>query len=247
MKQFFDPKLKKSVKPKKGREQLIFYNPTKLRTFIFGLGTGAVILCLFYLGYLWLPLARASFDYHWRGMGISRDLSLRKEPTPTPTKIPPTPMPTPKVPDDWSVTSEEFSIYIPKLETSAQVFANINPGNPEIYQEVLKEGVAHAAGSGLPGSNKPVYLFAHSTNAQWNVVRYNAVFFLLNKLENGDVVHLVYDNQPYSYQIFDKKIVRSGDVSFLTDYKPGREEIILQTCWPPGTIIKRLLVFGKRI
>jgi LPXTG-site transpeptidase (sortase) family protein len=244
MKDFFDPKLKKAVKPKKGKKQLIFYNPSKIRTFVFGLGTGAVILCLGYLTYLWLPLARAMAGYHWQrvDVGTSRDLSLRGNPTPTLT---PTPMPIPEVPDDWPVINKDFSVYIPKLESSAQVFPNIDPGKPEIYQEVLKDGVAHAAGSGLPGSTKPVFLFAHSTNAEWNVVRYNAVFFLLNKLEPGDEVHLVYQNRPYTYQIFDKKIVGAKDISYLTDYQPGREEIILQTCWPPGTILKRLLVFGK--
>ncbi len=246
MKRFFDPKLMGSVTPKKDKKVVVFYNPSKLRTFIFGAGTGAVILGLGYLGFLWLPLARAMVDYHWRQTIVetSRGLSLRKKSTPTPT-ITPTPMPIPKVPDDWPITDKNFSIYIPKLETTAKVFANINPSKPEIYHQVLKEGVAHAAGSGLPGSTKTVYLFAHSTNAQWNVVRYNAVFFLLNQLEPGDEVHLAYENRPYTYQIFDKKIVGSKDVSYLTDYQPGREEIILQTCWPPGTILKRLLVFGK--
>ncbi len=247
MKQFFDPKYQGSIKPKKGKEQLIFYNPDKLRTFIFGVGTGAVILCLFYLGYLWLPLARVTLNYHLQGVRrfhLGGEIGLM--PTLTPTQTP-TPMLTPKVPDDWLVPSEEFSIYIPKLESGTEVFANVNPADPEIYQKVLKEGVAHAAGSSLPGGNKPVYLFAHSTNAEWNVVRYNAVFFLLNKLEPGDLFHLVYNNQPFTYQVFDKKVVGAKDVTYLTDYNPGREEAILQTCWPPGTILKRLLVVGKRI
>lgn len=247
MKNFFDPKLKKAVKPKKGKPEIVFYNPSKIRTFVFGLGTGAIILGLFYLGYLWLPLARAMAGYHWGQLastvpGARKFTLLERNSTPTPT---PTPMPIPKIPDDWPVLNKDFSIYIPKLDSTAQVFPNIDPGKPEIYQQVLKDGVAHAAGSGLPGSAKPVFLFAHSTNAEWNVVRYNAVFFLLNKLEPGDEVHLAYQDRPYTYQIFDKKIVGAGDVSYLTDYQPGREEIILQTCWPPGTILKRLLVFGK--
>ncbi len=246
MKNFFDPKLKKTIKPKKGSKQIIFYNPNKIRTFIFGLGTGGVILCLVYLIYLWLPLVRAMFGYHWRQtvVATSRELSSRIRPVSTATPSP-TPIPKPRVPEDWLVPNKEFSIFIPKLETTAEVFANIDPANPEIYQEVLKKGVAHASGSGLPGEIKPVFLFAHSTNADWNVVRYNAVFFLLNKLEPGDEVHLVYQDRPYTYQVFDKKVVGPRDVSYLINYNPGREELVLQTCWPPGTILKRLLVFGK--
>ncbi len=250
MKKFLDPKLRKTVKPKKGKPEIVFYNPNKLRTFIFGLGTGAVVLCLSYLVYLWLPLAGAMAGYHWRDLSsqlaveTGRGLSPKRKPTPTPA-IAPTPLPIPEVPEDWPVPNKKFSIFIPKLETTAEVFANIDPANPEIYQEVLKQGVAHAAGSGLPGSSKPVYLFAHSTNAEWNVVRQNAIFFLLNKLETGDEVHLAFENRPYTYQVFDKKIVEADDISYLTDYNPGREELVLQTCWPPGTILKRLIVFGK--
>lgn len=246
MKKFFDPKLKQAIEPKKGKKQVIFYNPNKFRTFVFGLGTGAVILCLGYLTYLWLPLAKATVNYYWRESKFfqeGRNLVLRRpKVTPTPTI---TPMPTPKVPEHWDVPDEEFSIYIPKLDSSVQVFANVDPGKPEVYLEVLKDGVAHAAGSDFPGSNKTIYLFAHSTNAEWNVVRYNAVFFLLNKLDPGDQINVVYKNRPFNYEVFDKKIVGANDVSYLTDYQPGREEIILQTCWPPGTILKRLLVFGK--
>jgi len=31
-----------------------------------------------------------------------------------------------------------------------------------------------------------IFLFAHSTDAPWNIIRYNAVFYLLRELDAGD-------------------------------------------------------------
>jgi sortase A len=237
MKNFFNPKLWGTFKPGKDKKKTLFYNPNKLRTFVFGIGTGAFLLALAGVVWLWYPLGKEIISYQyfkWQNKGMIS----QNEPIPTPKPAEPTPT-LPPVPD------ESFSVLLPKLDTEAKVFPNIDPTRPEVYQEVLKDGVAHAAGSGFPGTGKPVYLFAHSTNAEWNVVRYNAVFFLLNDLNPGDRVQVVYNNKMYHYEVFDKKVVGANDVSYLTDYQPGREEVILQTCWPPGTILKRLLVFAR--
>lgn len=233
---FFDPRLKRSVKLQKKRRAVIFYNPPSWRVFIFGLGTGAVFLGLIYAFYLYLPLAKALVSYRWWRWFHRQELARKTEEiTPAPS------LPTPTLPP---VPDPSFSIFIPKINAQAKVFVNVDPGRAEIYQEILKEGVAHAAGTGFPGSGKTIYLFAHSTNAQWNVVRYNAVFFLLNQLEAGDEVWLVYNRKLYPYVVREKKVVEAKDTHYLTDYREG-ETLILQTCWPPGTILKRLLVFAK--
>lgn len=239
IKNFFNPRLRKAIKPKRNKKQTLFYNPSKKRSLIFGIGTGALFLGLLYIVYLWLPLGRAIVRYY---LGTNDRLSHRKDQsvlTPTGKPRPTIPQPLPSVPDN------SFSIIIPKLEAKSKVLANINPADPEVYQAALKQGVAHAAGSGFPGEGKSIYLFAHSTNAEWNVVRYNAVFFLLGKLTEGDEIKIVYNNKLYEYKVFDKKVVNSNETKYLSSYQPGREELILQTCWPPGTILKRLLVFAK--
>lgn len=235
MKRLFNPRLIKSVKPGKKKKQLLFYNPSKKRSLVFGIGTGVSILAFIYVIYLYFPLLESFGVYQWFKLFRKGELVRRidipvEEIGPTPT-LPPVPDPS-------------FSIVIPKINAEAKITANTDPGNPEIYQEVLKEGVAHAAGSGFPGSGKTIYLFAHSTNSQWNIVRYNAVFFWLNNLEEKDEIWVAYNNKLHVYEVFDKKIVDPTEVQFLTDYKDG-ETLILQTCWPPGTILKRLLVFAK--
>lgn len=139
----------------------------------------------------------------------------------------------------------QFSIVIPKLDISAPVFASVDPFNPREYLPVLKKGVAHAKGSSLPGRFGNTYLFAHSTDAFYNVGKYNAVFYLLGKLEKGDEIDIYYNGQKYIYKVSDKKVVESKDVSYLGN--SGRwNTLTLQTCYPPGTTLKRLVVVAQQ-
>lgn len=139
----------------------------------------------------------------------------------------------------------EFSVVIPKIAANANVIAQVDPGNEREYLEKLKKGVAHAAGTSLPGEGGNVYLFAHSTDYIWNVNTYNAVFYLLYKLEQGDEINIFYQNKRYKYTVYDKKIVNPSEVEYLYQ-QPNEEIVTLQTCWPPGTALKRLLVFAKK-
>lgn len=138
----------------------------------------------------------------------------------------------------------EFSIIIPKLSINSRVVANVDVSNKKEYEPALKKGAAHAKGTYLPGEGGTSYIFAHSTNYEWFVARYNAVFYLLKDLEKDDQIQLVYKNTVYPYVVVDKKIVGPNDIEYLTPHK-GREELILQTCYPPGTTEKRLLIFAR--
>ena len=139
----------------------------------------------------------------------------------------------------------QFSILIPKIGANSQVFANVDPSNPDNYLPILKKGVAHARGTALPGEPGTIYLFAHSTDNFWDVGLYNAVFYLLKNLNQGDSVTLFYLGKRYDYTVSDTKIVDPSDVSFITDSRTTKSQLVLQTCWPPGTTWKRLLVIAK--
>lgn len=144
-----------------------------------------------------------------------------------------------------SPVDTDFGIVIPKINANARVLPNVDPSNYKEYMEALKLGVAHAAGTALPGLSGNTYFFAHSTDFFWNVGRYNAVFYLLKELEAGDEVDVFYNGRRFIYTVADKKIVSPDDISYLTDSLDGQERLTLQTCWPPGTTIKRLLIIAK--
>jgi sortase A len=140
----------------------------------------------------------------------------------------------------------DFSILIPKIGASAKIFPNVDPSDPNQFLPILLKGVAHAAGSVFPGMNGNIYLFAHSTDNFWDVGRYNAVFYLLKDLTKGDEVVIFYKNQRYNYIVQKTQIVDPSDVSYLVNsQKQNKQQLILQTCWPPGTTFQRLLVFAS--
>lgn len=138
-------------------------------------------------------------------------------------------------------TPGEFSISIPRINAFAPIIENVDPWDKEIYREELKKGVAHAKGSSLPGEGGRVFLFAHSSDYPWNLTRYNTVFFRLGELNIGDKIFIYKDDKSYSYMVSKKVEVWPNDVSYLN--KSDRDELILQTCTPPGTDLKRLLIF----
>lgn len=138
----------------------------------------------------------------------------------------------------------DFSILIPKIAANARVLSNVDVTNEKEYLEKLQYGVAHAAGTYMPGQNGHIFMFAHSTDYIWNVGSYNAVFYLLYKLDKGDEVNIYFKGRRHVYEVSGKKVVEPSEVEFLTKQE-DTESLTLQTCWPPGTTLKRILVFAR--
>ncbi|MFZ3301923.1 MAG: sortase [Microgenomates group bacterium] len=141
--------------------------------------------------------------------------------------------------------NKEFSIVVPKINASAPIIKNVDPFNKNEFLSSLKKGVAHAKNTKFPNQDGNVYLFAHSTDAFYNVSQYNAVFYLIGKLEKDDEIKIYYDNVEYSYSVVDKKVVSSDDTQYLTT-NTNEKLLTLQTCYPPGTTLKRLIVTAKQ-
>lgn len=137
-----------------------------------------------------------------------------------------------------------FGVVIPKIAANARVIANVDPGKYAEYIEALKHGVAHAAGTVYPGQVGNSFLFAHSVGSFWEVNRWNAVFYLLRELNPGDEVDVFYQGRRYIYLVYDKKVVEPNEVGYL-NAQANFPMLTMQTCWPPGTTLKRLLVFAR--
>lgn len=141
--------------------------------------------------------------------------------------------------------SADFSVIIPKIGAHSVITPNVDPNDEQGYLRALQHSVAHAKGSAFPGLGGTTYLFAHSADSFWNVGRYNAVFYLLNKMEIGDDVVVFYNGERYDYVVKGTQIVDPDDTHFFAANIGQGEKLILQTCWPPGTAWKRLLVFAE--
>lgn len=140
----------------------------------------------------------------------------------------------------------DFSVVIPKVGANANIIPNVDAADEGEYLAALQKGVAHALGSTFPGEGGHIFLFAHSTDYFWNMGTYNAVFYLLYKLDVHDEIDIFYKGQRYAYKVVSKEIVDPSQVQYITR-KTNKEFLTLQTCWPPGTTLKRLLVFATRV
>ena len=215
---------KKTIRVGKRKKGVLFFNPSPWQTFFFSLGTGLFLLGFFYLGFICFPLTKAYLNYK---------LGPKDQFTPPPTET--------KEVIDYT----NFYIDIPKIKANAKVFPNIPPNNKDIYEKILKEGVAHAQGTAFPGQGKTIFLFAHSSDTPFNAIRFNAVFMLLNQLKEDDTITIYLSGKDYLYKVYDKKTVDPEETRYLF-YSEDRETLILQTCWPPGTTWKRLLIFAEK-
>lgn len=139
----------------------------------------------------------------------------------------------------------DASIVIPKIETSTEFVPNVNPADYDEYMAALQHGVAHAKGTALPGEVGNFYVFAHSAGNLFDIARFNAVFYLIDKLEPGDAIFVKFGREKFKYVVYDKKEVEATEVAYLANRKDNGAMMTMQTCTPPGTSWRRLLVFAS--
>lgn len=214
-------------------------------------GTGLILISIFGLVFVYIPLGVAEINYEFsktqlakaiRGVelqGWKQKQEAEKQKLKLEGKMPAGGVP------DWVVPDKSYSIYIPKIYARSKVISNVDAGNSKQYLSALQKGVAEAAGLSHPGEIGTTYLFAHSVGSRVDFARYNAVFYLLDKLTFGDPIEVVYQNSLYKYEVVDRKIVEASDIEYLIPQKIS-EKLVLQTCYPPGTTWKRLVVIAKR-
>lgn len=234
---------------RKGRQISIANNLLRLQMVVRSLNrSGKLLVVLGVMGLVWAiwPMVGAEMKYalgqtrvgkFWvRLANVQVELVKEKAPGEVVEKEKP----------DWKVPSEDFSVYIPKILAKSRVIPGVNPANKQEYMQALKLGVAQAAGLADPGEKGTIYLFAHSVGTRADFARYNAVFYLLHKLEAGDVVEVVFKGKLYKYEVEDREILEAGDLRYF-EAQMGEELLVLQTCYPPGTAWKRLIVLARRV
>ncbi|EKD90923.1 MAG: sortase family protein [uncultured bacterium] len=145
-------------------------------------------------------------------------------------------LPLPHAAADFSDTNN--TILIPKINAYAPVIKEVDAFNEAEYRAALKKGVAQAKGI-------PNFYFAHSSDSPWNLTSYNTVFLRLGELKNGDEIVIKDEGVEKKYKVVDKKIVWPSDVKAVTQL--SGDKLILQTCTPIGTSLKRLLIFAEPV
>ena len=133
-------------------------------------------------------------------------------------------------------------ISIPKINAYAPLVDDVDPWNETEYRAALTKGVAIAKGFSKPGQPGTTYIFAHSSDSPWRISSYNTVFFRIGELKEGDQFQIHYNGGDYQYLVSHSIEVWPNQIEEIT--KGHEDQLILQTCTPIGTSLKRLLVFA---
>lgn len=141
---------------------------------------------------------------------------------------------------------EEFGIVIPKIGANAPILPEVDWQNEQVYQRALTKGVAHAKGTATPDMPGNVFLFSHSGTDFLEASRYNAVFYLIDKLQAGDEIIIFYQKKKFLYRVTEKLKVSPDEVKYLTGEEKNHT-LTLMTCYPAGTTLKRLLVRAELV
>jgi len=202
-----------------------------LQSIVFGLGLGTLVVVFILFGF---------FNERF----IAPFITPSKSVSSTPIIIDPT----------SNIAGPESKVIIPKINVEIPVIYDskdvINARTSDELeagiQKTLENGVVHYPGTPKPGEQGNVPIVGHSSNNIFNQGKYKFAFVLLSKLDKGDTFYLTHNRVRYTYKIYEKRVVKPGDVSVLgAQDKPATATLI--TCDPPGTSINRLIVVGEQI
>jgi LPXTG-site transpeptidase (sortase) family protein len=133
---------------------------------------------------------------------------------------------------------ESLNIRVPIIYT--------DQAGEKVFQEALKNGVAHYPGTAKPGEPGNCYIFGHSSDFIWSQGSYKTVFASLPKIQKGDKIVVSNEKgEPFAYIATETAISSPDDVRFLDqgDYK--KKILTLQTSYPVGTALKRFIVIAE--
>jgi len=143
----------------------------------------------------------------------------------------------------------EAKLIIPKINVEVPVDYNVNEISESNIQNSLRDGATHyklPGANAVPGQKGNTVILGHSSNDIFNQGAYKFVFVQLDRLQPGDIFYLHYNSTRYIYRMTSSKVIDPTEVSAL-QIGTDKPMATLITCTPPGTALKRLLIFAEQI
>jgi LPXTG-site transpeptidase (sortase) family protein len=131
---------------------------------------------------------------------------------------------------------------------SINIESNVASYSEDIYNQVLKNGLAHFRGTPLPDAGGNTFIYGHSAVRSFfdsHNPKPEIIFTKLEDISIGDEVIVNKDGVDYKYIVRKKKIVEPDDFSIL-EQQSSRETVTLMTCSPAGIASHRLIVIAER-
>jgi sortase A len=197
------------------------------------IGISLTILAITALFMQYFGLIKAEVSYLLRDKKIEREIVLSNNPAVEKEK---------KI---IIANNKEFALIIPKIGINTKITLNVDPFDSKSYQKALSQGVAHTIGTSTPADGNNTVLFAHSSDNFYNANRFNAVFYLLNKLSVKDEIFVVQNSKIYIFSVKKNLVVEPNQLEFMEQNQ--KNILTLITCWPPGTTLKRRVIVAQLI
>ncbi|MFH1393170.1 MAG: sortase [Patescibacteria group bacterium] len=147
------------------------------------------------------------------------------------------------------LNEKNYYLYIPKIEVLAPVIPFENNSEKNV-SAILEKGVGLYADSQLPGKAGRAVILGHSSTETWyhRDGQYAYNFALLDKLQKGDEVYVVFEGKKLTYKVFSNSILTPEKINEILSQAPkGDSEIALITCWPIGFNLKRVIIQAELV
>lgn len=144
---------------------------------------------------------------------------------------------------------EESRIIIPKINVNAPVIYGLDDWGEEASQRALQDGTIHypiRGASARPGQNGNTVILGHSSSDWFSPGSYKFIFVQLNRLAAGDLFYLEYEGVRYTYRVSHTEVINPNEVGKLA-IGNDKPYATLITCDPPGTALRRLVVYADQI
>lgn len=144
---------------------------------------------------------------------------------------------------DPALYCEKNEINIPSINIIAPLVEAGGITEKE-YRESLDRGVMHFPGTSFPGEKGLSILLGHSAPPGWPRIKHDWVFTDINNLKEGDEIKICYNNRKWIYTVINeeegKKIYEVGEDVPAFFPEKNKKEIVLMSCWPPGSRDNRI-------
>ncbi len=146
-----------------------------------------------------------------------------------------------------AAVGDQPKVIIPKINVEIPTDYSQTSTDNKTIEAALDNGIVHYPTTAKPGQPGNAAFFGHSSNNIFNPGKYKFAFVLLHELREGDTFYLTNEGQAYAYKVIGRKVVEPTEISVLDPIAEKSHIATLITCDPPGTSLKRLVVFGEQI
>lgn len=150
--------------------------------------------------------------------------------------------PNQSIPDVSPENAKTYMISIPAL--------NIQNAVVKIGGLNLDKNLIQYPGTANPGELGSPIIFGHSVSPLFynpsitNPRRYTSIFTKIMDLKKDDKIIVEYDGITYTYRVTNKIEVKPDD-TYILEQRYDARELKLVTCTPPGTLLRRGIVFAQ--